>query len=79
MADPSRHVPREGRLMESSVQALQARNDRAAERELADLRLDTVKGLRFTFGQEGESGIVRLLIEAGIVAPSAASLRKVAA
>ena len=52
--------------------------DRAAMRELTELRADTVKGLRFTFGQEGESGIVRLMVEAGIVAPEAAALRKVA-
>ena len=52
--------------------------DAAAMRELTDLRSDTVKGLKFTFGQEGENGIVRLLIEAGIVAPEAAALRRVA-
>ena len=53
--------------------------DRAAMRELIELRADTVRGLVFTFGQEGESGIVRLLIEAGIVAESASALRKVKA
>ena len=52
--------------------------DRAAMRELTELRADTVKGLRFTFDQEGETGIVRLLIEAGIVAPEASALRRVA-
>ena len=56
-----------------------AMQDRAARNELTDLRADTVRGLRFTFGQEGESGIVRLLIEAGIVAESASALRKVKA
>lgn len=52
--------------------------DAAAMRELTELRADTVKGLRFTFELEGETGVVRLLIEAGIVAPEASALRKVA-
>ena len=55
-----------------------AKQDRAAMQELTALRADTVQGLRFTFGQEGETGIIRLLIEAGIVAPEASALRKVA-
>ncbi len=63
--------------MESNVKALQARNDRAAEAELSELRIDTVRGLRFTFGQEGETGIVRLLVEAGIAPASALALRPV--
>ena len=52
--------------------------DAAAMRELADLRSDTVKGIRHTFSQEGETGVVRLLVEAGVTPASALALRKVA-
>ena len=59
------------------LQELRAANERAAERELAQLRADTVRGLRWVFSGEGESGVVRLLVEAGIVPASALALRPV--
>ena len=54
-----------------------ALQERAATRELLELRADTVRGLKFTFGQEGEHGIIRLLVEAGIAPASALALRPV--
>lgn len=55
-----------------------ALQERWAERELADLRADTVKGIAYTFSKEGEAGVVRLLVEAGVAPASALALRKVA-
>ncbi|KKN84387.1 hypothetical protein LCGC14_0288490 [marine sediment metagenome] len=46
---------------------IQADNERAATRELAELRADTVKGLRRAFDLHGIEGVARLLGEAGII------------
>lgn len=50
-----------------SLTELKAKNERAAARELAELRADTVKGLRFAFEREGITGVTALLIEADVL------------
>jgi hypothetical protein len=55
--------------MDGDVKALRARNDRAAARELAELRADTVKGLKYALSQGGVDGVLALLTEAGVLVP----------
>lgn len=43
---------------------LRAANERAAERELAQLRSDTIRGLRYVYRQEGVDGVAVLMAEA---------------
>lgn len=50
--------------MESNIEALKRRNDEAAAKELAELRADTIKGLRYAFRLGGVAGVLRLLTEA---------------
>lgn len=50
--------------MESNVEALKRRNEEAAAGELAELRADTIKGLRYAFRIGGVAGVLRLLTEA---------------
>ena len=47
-----------------SLQDLKRKNDEAAAKELAELRADTIKGLRFAFRCGGVAGVLRLLTEA---------------
>lgn len=61
-----------------SIQDTIALNERAAARELADMRADAIKLIRSLHKQGGTTAVVRLLIDAGIVPPEAATLRKVA-
>lgn len=56
---------------------LRIANARQAERELAQLRADTIRGLRYEHAQAGDTGVVRLMVEAGIVPASAMALRPV--
>jgi hypothetical protein len=53
-------------------------NDRAAEKELSELRTDTVRGLRYEHSKGGTHAVIRLLVEAGCLPASAETLRKVA-
>jgi hypothetical protein len=53
----------------NSLEQLKADNDRAAARELAELRADTVKGLRFAFQQGQANGVITLLQEAEVMTP----------
>jgi hypothetical protein len=46
---------------------IKADNDRAAARELAELRADTVKGLRHAFATGQANGIIILLQEAEVM------------
>ena len=62
-----------------SLQDTIAANERAAVAELAELRSDAIRLLRSLHKQGGTTAVVHLLIEAGIVPPEAATLRKVAA
>lgn len=55
-----------------------AMNDRAAEKELSELRTDTVRGLRYEHSKGGTHAVIRLLVEAGCLPASAETLRKVA-
>ena len=50
--------------MESNIEALRRKNEEAAKRELAELRADTIKGLRFAHRCGGVAGVLRLLTEA---------------
>ena len=43
---------------------LQRRNEEAATKELAELRSDTVKGLRYIYQKEGMVGFLRIVNEA---------------
>ena len=44
-------------------------NNRAAARELAELRGDTVKGLRYAHNFNGIEGVQQILAEAGVLTP----------
>jgi hypothetical protein len=50
-----------------SLAETQEANDRAAARELAELRADTVKGLRHALESGGMGGLTGLLEEAGVL------------
>lgn len=46
------------------LQELKAANERAAKKELADMRADTITYLRMVAEQQGNDGIRSLLVEA---------------
>ena len=51
------------------LEELKAENERAEARELAELRADTVKGLRWAYETAGIKGVEALLSEAGVLTP----------
>lgn len=52
-----------------SLAELKAANNRVAARELAELRGDTVKGLRHAYTFNGIEGVKQILAEAGVLTP----------
>ncbi|KKN83826.1 hypothetical protein LCGC14_0294790 [marine sediment metagenome] len=51
------------------LEELKAENERAEARELAELRADTVKGLRWAFETGNIGSVETLLSEAGVLSP----------
>jgi hypothetical protein len=51
------------------LEQLKADNYRAAARELADLRADTLKGLAYAYQTRGVTGVLDLLTDAEVLGP----------
>ena len=51
------------------LEQLKATNKRAAARELAELRRETVQGLRYALEQGGVDAVIQLLMDAEVAVP----------
>lgn len=51
------------------LEELGAANDAAANRELGELRHDTIRGLKLALEREGAAGVINLLREAAVLTP----------
>ncbi len=55
--------------MESDTRALANANEAAANKELGELRADTLRGLKYALENEGVAGVINLLRESETLTP----------